>query len=55
MKLVNSSFEIIPQIPTYTGIFKHIEKCARTAYKSENRITEDSYDKFCQMLIDRGH
>lgn len=55
MKLVNSSFEIIPQIPTHTGIFKHIEKCARIAYKSENRITEDSYDKFCQMLIDRGH
>lgn len=55
MKLINSSFEIIEQRPGLEGMWKHVEKCARTAYKSENYITENSYVKFCDMLKERGH
>ncbi|RJQ44794.1 MAG: FAD-dependent thymidylate synthase [Gaiellales bacterium] len=34
---------------------KLIEKAGRTCYKSENKITPDSADKFVQMLVDKGH
>lgn len=36
-------------------ILKTIEKVARTCYKSENKITENSAEKLVQMLISRGH
>ena len=55
MKLINSSFEIIEQKPGLEGMWKHIEKCARTAYMSADSITEDSYKRFLKMLYDRGH
>jgi thymidylate synthase (FAD) len=32
-----------------------IESAGRTAYKSEDRITKDSYDKFIRSIIKRGH
>lgn len=32
-----------------------IEAAARTCYKSENKITEDSAEKFVSKLLDRGH
>lgn len=32
-----------------------IERAGRTCYKSEDKITTDSADRFCQMLIKRGH
>ena len=34
---------------------QHIERCGRTAYKSQDKITEDSAVKFIRMLIKRGH
>lgn len=37
------------------GIKKHIERCARVSYKSENKITDTSYEKFVNMLESRGH
>ena len=37
------------------GIKKHIEKCARVSYKSEDKITDTSYEKFVNMLESRGH
>ncbi len=55
MKIINSSVEIIPQEPGLKGVYKQIEIAGRTSYKSENRITEDSADKFVNMLIERGH
>jgi len=56
MKLVKQSFEFINQTDfSLVGIKKQIERCARVSYKSENRITEDSYEKFVNMLINRGH
>lgn len=56
MKLINQSFEIINQTDfSLKGIQKFVEKCARVSYKSENRITEDSYEKFVKNLYDRDH
>lgn len=55
MKLVKPSFEIIEQKAGYEGLLRHIEKCGRTCYKSEDKITEDSAEKFVNMIINRGH
>jgi thymidylate synthase (FAD) len=32
-----------------------IEQAGRTYYKSEDKITETSAEKFVKMIIDRGH
>lgn len=32
-----------------------IERAGRTCYKSEDRITEDSAEQFCQRILNRGH
>lgn len=53
--LITSSVQIIPQEPGILGVYKQIEIGGRTAYKSEDRITEDSAIKFVNMLIERGH
>lgn len=56
MKLINQSFEILEQKDfTITGIKKFIERCGRVCYKSEDRITDDSYEKFVNMLEKKGH
>lgn len=56
MKLIKQSFEFINQTDfSLVGIKKHIERCARVSYKSENRITDTSYEKFVNMLESRGH
>lgn len=55
MKLVKPSFEIIEQEAGKEGLLRHIEKCGRTCYKSEDKITEDSAEKFVNMIINRGH
>jgi len=36
-------------------ILKHIEKSGRTAYKSEDKITEDSASEFVKMIMNREH
>lgn len=52
MKLIKPYFEIIEQAPGIEGLNKHIELCGRNAYKSEDKITEDSsilfVDKICK-------
>lgn len=55
MKLINSKVEIIEQEPGISGIYKQIEIAGRTAYKSEDKITEDSAKSFVDMLIKNGH
>ena len=55
MKLIKPSFEILEQQPGYKGLMQHIERCGRTCYKSEDKITEDSAEKFVKMLVNRGH
>lgn len=55
MRLIKPSFEIIEQKPGVDGLLQHIERCGRTCYKSEDKITEDSAEKFVNMLVNRGH
>lgn len=56
MKLIQQSFEILEQTDfSLVGIKKFIERCARVSYKSEDRITDTSYEKFVNMLESRGH
>lgn len=56
MKLIKQSFEFINQTDfSLVGIKKHIERCARVSYKSENKITDTSYEKFVNMLESREH
>ena len=56
MKLVNQSFEILEQKDfTLKGIKRFIEKCGRVCYKSEDKITDTSYEKFVDMLVKRDH
>ena len=56
MKLINQSFEIITQEDfSLIGIKKFIEKCGRVCYKSEDRITDNSYEKFVNMLEKKDH
>lgn len=56
MKLINQSFEILEQKDfTLKGIKKFIERCGRVCYKSEDKITDTSYEKFVDMLIKRDH
>mgnify|MGYP002677765101 CR=1 FL=1 len=56
MKLVKQSFEILEQTDfSLKGIKQFIERCGRVCYKSEDRITDDSYEKFVNMLINKDH
>lgn len=55
MQLINSSAEYIEQKPGIDGMLRHIELCARTCYKSEDRITDASAGKMVNMLINSGH
>ena len=55
MNLIKPSFEIIEQPSGIEGMYKHIELCGRTCYKSQDRITEDSAKKFVNGLIKSGH
>lgn len=56
MKLVKQSFEILEQTDfSLKGIKQFIERCGRVCYKSEDRITDTSYEKFVNMLVKRDH
>lgn len=56
MKLIKQSFEFFNQTDfSLVGIKKQIERCARVSYKSEDKITDTSYEKFVNMLESRGH
>ena len=55
MKLINQSAEIWKQPEGEIGIYKHIERAARLCYKSEDKVTEDSYQRFMDMLSTNGH
>lgn len=55
MKLINQSAEIWQQEPNEIGIYKQIEKAARLCYRSGDKITDDSYRHFIEMLDNNGH
>lgn len=55
MRLINSSIEIVHQIPDIIGGYKHIEKAARNCYKSEDKISDDSYNRILNILQTNKH
>ena len=56
MKLIKQSFEILEQKDySLIGIKKFIERCGRVCYKSEDKITDTSYERFVRMLENRDH
>lgn len=55
MKLINPSAQLLEQAPGIEGIYKQIELAGRTCYKSEDKITEDSAQKFVQRMINSKH
>lgn len=54
MKIIKPSFEILTPINRH-GILKHLETVARTCYKSEDKITEESAPKMVKALIRSQH
>ena len=50
MKIIEQSHEIL-----HIDDLARIEIAGRTCYKSEDKITENSADRFVKMLIKRGH
>lgn len=51
MKIINSQASVLVE----NDPIKKIEKCGRVCYKSEDKITEDSSEKFVANIIKRGH
>lgn len=54
MNIINAYTEIISIIDS-SQMLKNIELCGRVCYKSEDRITEDSAEKFIAMILKSGH
>lgn len=42
-------------IPLNIALMKKIERCGRIAYRSEDKITDDSYIRFIKGIVQRGH
>ena len=53
MNIIKPYVELIHPIPD--NVLQHIELCGRVCYKSEDKITEDSAERFVKGLIARGH
>lgn len=54
MKIIEPSVELI-NAPSYETLMATIEAAGRTCYKSEDKITEGSAEKFIRGIIKRGH
>lgn len=55
MKLIKPYFEIIEQRSSTEDLYKHIELCGRNAYKSEDKITDDSAKIFVEKICKAKH
>lgn len=55
MKLIRSSFEVLPQAPGLEGMYKQVELAARNCYQSFDKMTENSYEKLLAHLGSNGH
>jgi thymidylate synthase (FAD) len=54
MEILNAGYEIVDKLD-YDAILKKIERCGRVSYKSEDRITPDSAEKFIRNILKSGH
>ena len=55
IQLIEPSLKIITDPYLIQEFPSLIEEAGRTCYKSQDRITPDSADRFCRSLIRRGH
>lgn len=59
MNIIKPKYEILEQKYNKESLlidmFKHIEICGRTCYRSEDKITDTSYEKFINMLMKANH
>ncbi len=54
MLLVNWHFEVVGEIRA-SEMLKNIERAGRCCYKSEDKISEESAEKFIGSILKRGH
>ena len=54
MKIIKPYHEILTPI-NGVQMLKHIESCGRICYKSEHKITDDSYRAFVKNIIQKRH
>lgn len=54
MKIIAPSHEILSEIDG-AKMLRNIELCGRVCYKSEDRITDGSAEKFVGMILKSGH
>lgn len=54
MKIIKPHYRILSEIKG-NEILKSIERAGRTCYKSEDKVTESSSEKFVKMILDRNH
>ncbi len=55
MKFIEPSFEILSKDFKRENVLTAIECAARTCYKSEDKITNDSAERLVRSLVKRGH
>lgn len=54
MKIIAAGYEIMDKL-NGAEILKKIELCGRVCYKSEDRITEETSQRFIRSIIKNGH
>ena len=54
MKIIEQRYDILTPIDGLE-ILKHIELCGRICYRSEGKITDDSYRPFMNVILTRKH
>ena len=54
MRIIEPYTEVVSSLQGM-DVLKHIEKCGRVCYKSEDKITDESCVKFVQNILKRGH
>lgn len=55
MKLIESKAIYLPQDEGLEGVYRQIEIAGRTCYKSEDKITKDSAEKFFDRMYRSNH
>lgn len=55
MKAIESSVALWAAPATREGRMRHIERAGRVCYKSEDKMTDDSTEKFLRAVLGRGH
>lgn len=54
MKIITPKAELL-NAPSYSSLLALVEQAGRTCYKSEDKITANSAEKFIAGIIKRGH